>query len=391
MKEKSYLKTVTACFTAYICQAVAVNFVPLLFVTFNKTYGIPLEKITVLVILNFVSQLVTDMVASKYVGKIGYRPCLIACHAFCCTGFAAMAVLPDLINPFTGLLIATVIYSVGAGLIEVLLNPVIESCPIKNKARILSVMHSFYCWGVVGAVLISTAFFAVFGIENWKILTCIWALMPFCNAILFAFVPLYPIAEETDDSANYKKLFSQPVFIIIMIVMLCAGAAELTVGQWASAFVEQGLNVPKSYGDLVGVCGFAVCMGISRTLYAKYSEHVSIYRVLIYSALLCVVSYILIGFAASSILALAGCLLCGLSVGMFWPGVILVASRKVKAGGTTMYALCALGGDVGCTAGPALAGFMTGVWGDSLRLGILCSIIFPIILLCGVIMLSKNK
>lgn len=391
MKEKSYLKTVAACFTAYICQAVAVNFVPLLFVTFNKTYGIPLEEITVLVILNFVSQLITDMVASKYVSKIGYRPCLIACHVFCCTGFLAMAVLPDLINPFMGLLIATVIYSVGAGLIEVLLNPVIESCPIKNKARILSVMHSFYCWGVVGAVLISTAFFAIFGLENWKILTCIWALIPFCNAILFAFVPLYPIAEETEDGANYKKLFSQPVFIIIMIVMLCAGAAELTVGQWASTFVEQGLNIPKSYGDLVGVCGFAVCMGISRMIYAKYSEHVSIYRVLIYSALLCVVSYLLIGIAASPILALAGCLLCGLSVGMFWPGVILIASRKVKAGGTTMYALCALGGDVGCTAGPALAGFMTGVLGDSLRLGILCSIIFPIILLGGVIMLSKNK
>lgn len=391
MKEKTYLKTIGACFAAYICQAVAVNFAPLLFLTFNKTYGIPLEQITVLVVVNFVSQLLTDMAASKYVNKIGYRPCLVACHLFCCIGFAAMTVLPDVMNPFAALALSTVIYSVGAGLIEVLLNPVMDACPVKNKARMLSVMHSFYCWGVVGAVIVSTAFFAVFGIENWKIITCIWAVVPLINAVAFMFVPLYPISEETEDKVNYKELFSQRVFGIIMVVMLCAGAAELTVSQWASTFVEKGLNIPKTYGDLIGVCGFSVCMGISRTLYAKYSEKLSLYAVLAVSAVMCIISYLMIGLAPHPVAGLLGCMLCGLSVGMFWPGVIIIASRRVKAGGTTMYALCALGGDIGCSAGPALAGFMAGAFSDNIRLGILCSVIFPVVLLAGVAGLCVNK
>lgn len=391
MENRSYIKTVTACFIGFVSQAIAVNFAPLLFVTFHKTYGIPFEKITFLVIINFVIQLLTDIAASKYAKRIGYRTCLVLCHIMCGTGLCIMAFMPSLTDPFTALVIAVGVYAVGAGLIEVLLNPVIEACPIKNKTRIMSIMHSLYCWGVVGVVLISTAFFAVFGIDNWKILTCLWTVIPFINACLFINAPLYPIAEETEDKPNYMELFSQRVFWIIMVIMLCAGASELTVGQWASTFVEEGFKFPKAWGDIIGVCGFSLCMGIVRTVYAKYSHHISLYWMLIASAILCIISYILIGVPNSALLGLLGCLLCGLSVAMFWPGVIVLASQRVKSGGTTMYALCAFGGDIGCSTGPALAGFMTGVLGGNLRLGILCSIIFPVILLIGVALLHHNK
>lgn len=392
MKDTAYKKTVAACFIGFISQAITVNFPPLLFLTFHNTYNIPLEKITFLVIVNFVTQLLTDLVASKYAKKIGYRTCLVLCHALAAAGLIGMAFLPDLMNTFTALIIATCVYAVGSGLLEVLMNPVIEACPIKNKEGIMSIMHSFYCWGVVGVVLFSTAFFAGIGINNWKILTCLWAIIPFINSLLFTHVPIYPIAEETGDRANYKELFSQKVFWIIMVIMVCSGAAELTVGQWASTFVEAGLNLPKSQGDLIGVCGYSACMGIARVFYGKFSDKISLRGTIIASAVLCIISYLLIGLAPSPMLGLLGCGLCGLSTGIFWPGTILLASQRVKSGGTTMYALCALGGDAGCSAGPALAGFMTGVLGGNLRLGILCSIVFPIIMIFGLILLGrKNK
>lgn len=391
MKDTAYKKTVLACFIGFISQAITVNFAPLLFLTFHNTYNIPLEKITFLVIVNFVTQLVTDLLASKYAKKVGYRTCLVLCHSLCGTGLIAMAFLPEIMNPFAALITATCVYAVGSGLLEVLLNPVIEACPTKNKEGIMSIMHSFYCWGVVGVVLISTAFFTGVGIDKWKILTCLWAIIPLGNALFFSQVPIYPIAEETQDRANYRELFSQKVFWIIMVIMVCAGAAELTVGQWASTFVEEGLNLPKSQGDLIGVCGFSVCMGIARTLYGKYSERISLWGAICASAFLCVISYLLIGLAPHPALGLLGCALCGLSVGIFWPGTISMASQRIKSGGTTMYALCALGGDTGCTSGPAIAGFMMGVLGGNLRLGILCSILFPIIMIFGLMLLRKEK
>lgn len=391
MKDTAYKKTVAACFIGFVSQAIAVNFPPLLFLTFHNTYNIPLEKITFLVIVNFITQLITDLVASKYAKKIGYRTCLVLCHTLCGAGLVLMAFLPDAFNPFTALIVATCIYAVGSGLLEVLLNPVIEACPTKNKAGIMSIMHSFYCWGVVVVVLISTAFFASMGIGCWKTVTCIWSLIPFANAVFFTHVPIYPIAEETNDMANYKELFSQKKFVIIMCIMVCAGASELTVGQWASTFVEDGLKLDKSMGDLIGVCGFALCMGIARSIYGKYSERMSLRGTLIASAILCVISYLLIGLSPYPWFGLLGCILCGLSVGMFWPGTISMASERIKSGGTTMYALCALGGDMGCTTGPALAGFMMGVLGDNLRLGILCSIIFPILMILGLVLLGKKN
>ncbi len=380
-----------ACFLGFISQAIIVNFAPLLFITFQKTYSIPLEQITLLVMVNFITQLITDLVASKYVSKIGYRASLVAAHIFCGGGLLSMAFLPEIINPLLGLILSVCVYAVGGGLVEVLCNPVLEACPIENKSGIMSFMHSFYCWGVVAVVLLSTAFFVAFGIENWRVLSCFWAIIPFINVVLFAKVPIYPIAEEAGDKANYKVLFSQKVFWVIMLIMLCSGAAELTVSQWASTFVEKGFNLSKTSGDLIGVCGFSVFMGIARLLYAKFSEKISLIAAIAGSSVLCIISYCMIGLSDSALSGLLGCALCGFSVGIFWPGTISMASKKVTSGGTTMFALCALGGDLGCSAGPALAGFMTGAFGGNLRLGILMSVIFPVLLLMGLVMLRDKK
>ncbi|MBQ8496298.1 MAG: MFS transporter [Clostridia bacterium] len=383
--------TITACFIGYISQAIIVNFAPLLFLTFSNTYGIPLEQITLLITLNFVVQLATDLVASRYAHKIGYRKCIIAAHIFCAAGLVTMTVLPEIMPSLAGLLISVSLYAVGGGLLEVLVSPIVESCPSQNKAGIMSLLHSFYCWGVVATVLISTGFFVLFGIENWKILSCILALVPFFNTFFFALVPLYPIGAAENDEPNYKKLFTQKIFWLMLIMMVCAGASELAVSQWASSFAEKGLQVDKTTGDLLGACGFAVTMGLARVLYAKFSEKIPMKYATMGSAVLCIISYLMIGLSPSPAVGLIGCILCGFSVGVFWPGTFSLSAESVKFGGTTMFALLALAGDLGCSSGPSVAGFMLGIFGGNLQLGILCAVIFPTIMLISLFFLKTKK
>ena len=386
-----YKKTVIACFIGAISQAIIVNFAPLLFVTFQNIFGVPLEEITVLISLNFITQFSTDLIASKYAKRIGYRKCLISAHLMCGVGLVLMAFLPRVINPFAALIMSTIIYAAGGGLLEVLTSPLLEACPTKNKSALMSLMHSFYSWGVVGVVIVSTVFFELFGINNWEIMACIWAIVPLGNIILLSTAPMYEISDSGEDKPNYKQLFSQKVFWLIIIIMLCSGAAELAVSQWASTFVEQGFHLSKSTGDLIGVGGFAAFMGLSRVIYSKYANRISLIRAVALSSCLCIVSYLMIGLSNSGAIGLMGCVLCGFSVGILWPGTLSMASEKVVSGGTTMFALCALGGDIGCTSGPALAGFMTGVLGDNLRLGILCSVIFPVLLLVALGLLREKN
>ena len=386
-----YKKTVIACFIGAISQAIIVNFAPLLFVTFQNIFGVPLEEITVLISLNFITQFSTDLIASKYAKRIGYRKCLISAHLMCGVGLVLMAFLPRVINPFAALIMSTIIYAAGGGLLEVLTSPLLEACPTKNKSALMSLMHSFYSWGVVGVVIVSTIFFELFGINNWEIMACIWAIVPLGNIILLSTAPMYEISDSGEDKPNYKQLFSQKVFWLIIIIMLCSGAAELAVSQWASTFVEQGFHLSKSTGDLIGVGGFAAFMGLSRVIYSKYANRISLIRAVALSSCLCIVSYLMIGLSNSGAIGLMGCVLCGFSVGILWPGTLSMASEKVVSGGTTMFALCALGGDIGCTSGPALAGFMTGVLGDNLRLGILCSVIFPVLLLVALGLLKEKN
>lgn len=391
MKDK-YQNTMYACFVGYIVQAIVNNFVPLLFLTFESSYGIPLSQITMLITFNFGIQLLVDLLSAKFVDKIGYRVSIVMAHIFAALGLAGLVVLPDLLpNAFAGLLIAVVIYAIGGGLIEVLISPIMESCPSENKEKAMSLLHSFYCWGHVGVVLLSTLFFWFFGIADWKILALLWVIIPVCNGILFCKVPIAPLIEEGETGMSLRELCKNRIFWILMLMMMCAGASEQAVSQWASTFAEQGLGVSKTIGDLAGPMSFAILMGSARAFYGKFGDRIDLDKFMQASSLLCIVSYLCISLSPSPLFSLIGCSLCGLSVGIMWPGTFSKASAALRNGGTAMFALLALAGDVGCSGGPTLVGFATGLASDDLKKGILAGIIFPILLIVGLVSLKKAK
>lgn len=390
MKKNNYQLTMYACFIGYIVQAIVNNFLPLLFVTFQKTYSIPLTQITLLITLNFGIQLVIDMLSAGFVDKIGYRASTIIAHVCSAAGLVLLTVLPGAFpDPFAGILIAVFIYAIGGGLIEVLISPILEACPTDNKEKAMSLLHSFYCWGHVGVVLISTLFFTLFGIENWKILAVCWAVVPAVNIILFAKAPIYSLHEEGETGLTLKQLFTRKVFWVMMLMMLCAGASEQAVSQWASTFAEQGLGVSKTIGDLAGPMSFAVLMGLSRLLYGKFGDRLDLDKFMRMSCLLCIAAYLCISLVPLPAVGLVGCAVCGFSVGIMWPGTFSKASAAVKGGGTALFAMLALAGDVGCSGGPTLAGFISGCFNGELRAGILAAIVFPVLLLIGIQLAKK--
>lgn len=386
-----YKKTMYACFAGYIVQAIVNNFLPLLFVTFAGAYSIPLSKITFLITINFMIQLCIDLASTVLIDKIGYRASAILSHVFAALGFVMLTVLPDLLpDPYIGMIAAVAVYAVGGGLLEVVISPIIEACPTDNKERTMSLLHSFYCWGHVGVVLISTAFFALFGTENWKVMALLWAIVPAVNLVVFATAPIYSLDGGDQPSERVGGLFRNRLFWIFMLMMVCAGASEQAVGQWASAFAERGLGVSKAVGDLAGPMAFAFLMGLSRLIAGKYSERIDTTSYMKYSAVLCIISYICIVFVPSPVVGLLGCAVCGFSVGMLWPGTYSMASAGLH-GGTPMFALLALAGDVGCAFGPTLAGLASSAAGDDLRRGILAAIVFPVLMLVGILLTGKHK
>lgn len=391
-QSKNYQKTMYACFIGYIVQAVVNNFVPLLFVVFQDSYHIPLSQITALITINFLIQLGVDLLSAGVVDKLGYRTCVLLAHGCAAAGLVLLAFLPDLLpNPFAGILIAVGIYAVGGGLIEVLISPILEACPTKNKEKAMSLLHSFYCWGHVGVVLISTVFFRLAGVGNWRILTVLWALIPVGNLVLFAGAPIYSLHEEGETGLTLRELFQKKIFWILMLMMLCAGASEQAVSQWASIFAEKGLGVSKTVGDLAGPMAFAALMGTSRLIYGKYGDRLNLNRFMTLSCFLCIAAYGCISLIPNAAVGLAGCAVCGFSVGILWPGTFSKASAAVKGGGTAMFALLALAGDLGCSGGPTLAGAVSSQCGDNLRMGILAAVIFPVLLLAGMLLLSRQK
>ena len=389
---KNYQKTMYACFIGYIVQAVVNNFVPLLFVVFQDSYHIPLSQITALITINFLIQLGVDLLSAGVVDKLGYRTCVLLAHGCAAVGLVLLAFLPDLLpNPFAGILIAVGIYAVGGGLIEVLISPILEACPTKNKEKAMSLLHSFYCWGHVGVVLISTVFFRLAGVGNWRILTVLWALIPVGNLVLFAGAPIYSLHEEGETGLTLRELFTKKIFWILMLMMMCAGASEQAVSQWASIFAEKGLGVSKTVGDLAGPMAFAALMGTSRLIYGKYGDRLNLNRFMTLSCFLCIAAYGCISLIPNAAVGLAGCAVCGFSVGILWPGTFSKASAAVKGGGTAMFALLALAGDLGCSGGPTLAGAVSSQCGDNLRMGILAAMVFPVLLLAGMLLLSRQK
>ena len=388
---KGYKWTVNACFAGYIVQAIVNNFVPLLFLTFQSSYGIPLSRITLLITVNFAVQLTVDLVSVTFVDRIGYRGSMLIAHGMAALGLAGLTVLPRMLdNAYAGLLVSVVCYAVGGGLLEVLVSPVMESCPTDNKEKAMSMLHSFYCWGQVGVVLISTLFFWLFGIGNWWILALVWAAVPIANGLLFARVPIAPLIQEGERGLKVRELFRMRQFWLLMLMMVCAGASELSVSQWASTFAEKGLGVSKTLGDLAGPMFFALLMGGARAFYGKYGEKVALEKFMTGSALLCVASYLCISLVPVPWVGLLGCGVCGLSVGIMWPGTFSRATASIKRGGTALFALLALGGDIGCSAGPTLVGFVSGAFGDDLHKGILAGILFPVLLLAG-LFLQREK
>lgn len=391
-KTENYNHTIVACFAGYIVQAIVNNFVPLLFLTFQSSYGISLDKITMLVTFNFGVQLLVDLLSVKFIDKIGYRTGIILAHVFGAAGLAGLTILPSLMkDPFLGILLAVTIYAIGGGLLEVLVSPIVEACPTTRKEAVMSMLHSFYCWGHVGVVLISTAFFAVFGIENWKYLALFWAVIPAVNAIVFTRVPIASLLQDGEKGLSLKELFCSKLFWIMMLLMVCAGACEQGISQWASAFAEMGLGVTKTVGDLAGPLLFAVLMGSSRAFYGKWSEKIPLEKFMVYSTVLCLGSYLLASLSKSPVLGLAGCALCGLSVGIMWPGTFSLAAAGIKGGGTAMFALLALAGDLGCSGGPTFVGMVSEAFGENLKKGILAGALFPVLLLVGLFLQKKQK
>ena len=391
-EKNAYNKTIVACFMGYIVQAVVNNFLPLLFITFRREFDIPLSQITWLITVNFAVQLTVDAASPSFVDRIGYRSSMIIANSASALGFVSLSFLPDIMpSAFSGLVICVCLYAVGGGLLEVLVSPIVEACPTDNKETAMALLHSFYCWGQAATVLISTAFFALAGIGSWRILAAIWAAVPLFDLIMFTKVPINKLLSEGEKGETLPSLVKNKEFIIFIVMMLCAGACELTVSQWASAFAEAGLHVSKQAGDLLGPMGFAVLMGSARAIFGKYGEKLSLTRFMTASAVLCIGCYLVIGLSQNAAAGLIGCMVCGFSVGIFWPGTFSLAAGRIKSGGTLMFALFALAGDLGCGGGPTLAGRLCALFDDDLHKGILCAAVFPVIMLICVILYKRQS
>ncbi len=404
----NYSHTKFASYISYITQAIVNNLSPLLFVTFREEFGISLTSISCLIIINFGIQMVVDILSARYVDRIGYRNATVLSHILSAVGLVSLGILPYIINPYAGLVIASIISAVGGGLIEVVVSPIIEALPGDKKKADMSLLHSFYCWGQMLVIALSTVYFLKFGIKNWRYLPIIWAVIPFLNTFLFAKVPLCDLVKDKGKEMSAKELFAKKTFWILIILMICSGASEIAMSQWASLFAESGLKVSKFLGDLLGPCMFAFLMALVRTYYGLKGDKISLKSSLVSSSILCVLSYLLTVFAPTPILSLIGCGLCGLSVGLMWPGVYSLASNRFPYGGTAMFAFLALSGDIGCTSGPGITGFISNAVSNldlsglsvfihsssitelSLKIGLLFTALFPFIMFFGIVILKKE-
>ena len=388
---KNYQKTKIACSLGFITQAISANFAPLLFLKFHNDYHISLGSIAFISTFFFFTQLLVDLFCAKFVDRIGYRVCIVASEICAAAGLIGLAFLPDILPvPFAGILFSVIVYAIGSGLIEVLCSPIIEACPFENKEATMSLLHSFYCWGSVGTILISSLFFLLFGIDSWKWLAVMWAVIPAVNIFNFATCPIEPIVRE-GDSMGIRQLFRKPLFWLAICLMICSGASELAMAQWASAYAEDALGLSKTLGDLAGPCMFAVTMGISRVIFGKYGERIDLMKFMTGSGFLCVLCYLLTSLSSHPLAGLIGCIVCGFSVGIMWPGTISISSKEFPMGGTAMFALLAMAGDLGGSIGPGIVGRVTQIAGDNIRIGMGIGLVFPVVLLIMLFLLYRNS
>lgn len=388
---QNYNHTLYACYTGYITQAIVNNFAPLLFLTFQGEFGLTLDMVALLVAVNFGTQLVVDYLSARVVDRIGYRPCIIAAHLFSALGLIGLAVLPGLVpGAYAGLIAAVILYAIGGGIIEVLISPIVEACPTERKEAAMSLLHSFYCWGHLFVVVASTVFFQLAGIGSWRVMACIWAIVPALNAVYFTQVPINTLVAEDGKGMTLGQLARNGMFWMLMLLMMCSGAAEQAMSQWASAFAEAGLNVSKTMGDLLGPCMFAITMGSARVIYSRVADRLPVAPAMTICGALCIVSYLLAGLSANPAMGLIGCALCGFSVGVMWPGSFSTGVKALPAGGTALFALMALAGDLGCSSGPTLVGLVSGAANDNLRAGFLAALVFPVLLIVAVNLVQRR-
>ncbi len=385
---RNYRRTFVACCTGFVTQAIAANFVPLLYLTFHTQYKIPLGQIALISSVLFMTQLVVDILCVYLADRIGYRRCVIGSQLLSAAGLFGLAFLPELFpDPLIGLIASTVIYAVGSGLTEVLCSPIVEACPSEHKEAVMSLLHSFYCWGSVGVILLSTLFLSVFGTESWKLLACIWAVIPLLNIYNFAVCPIEPPVQN-GKAMKVGNLLKMPLFWLAILLMICAGASELSMAQWASAFAEKSLGFSKAIGDLAGPCLFALTMGVSRAIYGKYGGRLDLMKFMTFSGCLCLLCYLVASLSGLPMLGLMSCVICGFSVGVMWPGSISICAEKIPTGGTAMFALLAMAGDLGGAIGPGLVGNIAQMAGDSIQAGLLVGSVFPLLLVVSVVILK---
>lgn len=390
-QEKNYKKTLIACYLGFVTQAITANFAPLLFLTFKDIYRVSLEQIALIPFTFYLTQLFVDLAATRYADKIGYRTCVTVSQVISALGLVLMVILPELLpSPFTGILISVILYAIGSGLIEVLVSPVVEACPFKNKDGMMSLLHSFYCWGAVGVILGSTLFFALFGVENWKLLALFWAAIPLANTFNFLTCPIERLPESHEGNTT-KKLLRLPLFWLLILLMVCAGASEATMAQWSSAFTESALGVSKAFGDLAGPCLFAAFMGLSRLIYGKMSTRLNLVKTMLLSGLLCSICYFVASLSPLPLIGLAGCALCGLAVGIMWPGSLSISAQKCPLGGTALFAFLALAGDLGATLSPTMVGCISELAGGNLKTGLLVASSFPILLVISLLLIKGAR
>lgn len=384
--------TVRASYIGYLTQAITINFAPLLFVTFEKSYNISLGKIGLLIGVSFLTQLIADGLAARFSDKINTRAATIAAHICAVLGMTGFAYLPDLLpDPYIGLMISVIVAAVGGGIIEVFISPIVEAAPLENKSGQMSLLHSFYSWGLAGVVLLSTLFFKFVGIEHWRILSCLWAIVPAVGAIAFCFVPIYELSAAEDEKTERTSIFRSGSFWIFIVMMFSAGAAEQAMSQWASNFAETGLGVDKAMGDLLGPFCFAILMGLARVGYGKASGRIRLVKFIAISSVLCIAAYLIAALSPFPLLSLGGCALCGLATGIMWPGTYSMAAARIQGGGVRMFALLAMAGDLGCLVGPMAAGWIAEACGNRLQVSFLVSAVFPALILLMIFLEMKKR
>ena len=394
--KNNYKATIVASCLGYITQAIMLNFPPLLYLFFQEELGLTLSQVSFLITANIIIELVVDVIVSKIAPSVGYRPLVILATVFATMGLVAMFILPTVMtNKFLALILSMMLCGAGGGIMEVLISPIVEACPTKNKSGMMSLLHSFYCWGQAGVVLISTIFFQIFELENWFYIAIAWTIVPLTCLLLFTRVPIYTLEEEATEKPSLISLFKNKLFWLLVVMMICAGASELAMAQWASAFAETaiGRSDLKWLTDLLGPCLFAICMGLARVFYAKMSEKINLAKGIFISSIVCIASYLITILSPFPVLSLFGCALCGIGAGIMWPASYSMASDKIPNGGVLMFGLLALAGDFGCLAGPSLAGQISALFDNNLKVGFAVSIIFPLVLaiICASMLIKRKK